>query len=141
MKNLVILIGNVGADPEIKHLETSSVANFTLATTERGYKTSSGREIPERTDWHRIIVWGGLAKVVESYVKKGSQIYIEGKIRNREYTDNSGNRRFITEVYADNLVLLGGKPRQAETTYTETPTYQTQQSATGVPEREDDLPF
>ncbi len=141
MLNKVQLIGNVGADPEIKHLETSSVANFTLATTERGYKTKEGREIPDRTEWHRIIVWGGLAKVVEGYVKKGSQIYIEGKIRNREYTDNSGNRRFITEVYADNLVLLGGKPKQAETTYTEAPTYQTQQQVNGVPEKEDDLPF
>lgn len=138
MKNLVILIGNVGADPEIKHLETSSVANFTLATTERGYKTKEGREIPDRTEWHRIIVWGGLAKVVEGYVKKGSQIYIEGKIRNREYTDNSGNRRFITEVYADNLVLLGGKPKQSDAANVKSD-YNPQ--CEDSPEQNDDLPF
>lgn len=108
MKNLVIFIGNVGADPEIKHLETSSVANFNLATTERGFTTKSGQEVPERTEWHRIVVWGGLAKVVEGYVKKGTKLYVEGKLRHRDYTDSNNVRKFITEIHADNIILLGG---------------------------------
>lgn len=108
MKNLVIFIGNVGADPEIKHLETSSVANFNLATTERGFTTKSGQEVPERTEWHRIVVWGGLAKVVEGYVKKGTKLYVEGKLRHRDYMDSNNVRKFITEIHADNIILLGG---------------------------------
>ena len=108
MKNLVIFIGNVGADPEIKHLETSSVANFNLATTERGFTTKSGQEVPERTEWHRIVVWGGLAKVVEGYVRKGTKLYVEGKLRHRDYMDSNNVRKFITEIHADNIILLGG---------------------------------
>jgi len=106
--NKVILVGNVGKDPDVRHFENDgAVANFTLATTERGYTTRNGQEIPERTEWHNIVVWRGLAKVVESYVKKGTQIYIEGKLRTRSYDDKDGNKRYITEVYADNLQLLG----------------------------------
>ena len=115
MLNEIQLIGNVGQYPEIKDFENNKVANFTLATTERGFKTKDGREIPERTEWHRIVVWGGLAKVVESYVKKGSQIYIKGKIKTRDYSDSAGVKRYITEVYADNLILLGGKKSQDAT--------------------------
>ncbi|TRX72167.1 single-stranded DNA-binding protein [Carboxylicivirga sp. M1479] len=108
--NKVILVGNVGKDPEVRHFENdSAVANFPLATTERAYKTRNGQEIPERTEWHNVVVWRGLAKVVESYVKKGTQLYIEGKIRTRSYDDKEGNKRYITEVYADSLQLLGRK--------------------------------
>jgi single-strand DNA-binding protein len=108
--NKVILIGNVGKDPEVRYLENDvAVANFTLATTDRAYTTKSGQQIPERTEWHNIVVWRGLAKVVESYVKKGSPIYIEGKLRSRSYDDKDGIKRYITEVYVDNLELLGRK--------------------------------
>lgn len=108
--NKVILIGNVGRDPEVRYLENNvAVANFTLATTERGYTTKSGQTIPDRTDWHNIVVWRGLAQVVEKYVKKGSPIYIEGKIRSRSYDDKDGNKRYITEIYAENIELLGRK--------------------------------
>ena len=137
MLNEIQLIGNVGQDPEIKDFENNKVANFTLATTERGFKTKDGREIPERTEWHRIVVWGGLAKVVESYVKKGSQIYIKGKIKTRDYSDSAGVKRYVTEVYADNLILLGGKKSQDAT---ETPQQNYSASMTGDG-AEDDLPF
>ncbi|MCW3788473.1 single-stranded DNA-binding protein [Plebeiibacterium sediminum] len=108
--NKVILIGNVGKDPEIRYFENDrAVANFPLATTERGFTTSSGQQIPDRTEWHNVVVWGGLAKVVESYVKKGTQIFIEGKLRTRSWDDKDGNKRYTTEVYADNIQLLGRK--------------------------------
>ncbi|MFT3740841.1 MAG: single-stranded DNA-binding protein [Breznakibacter sp.] len=106
--NKVILVGNVGRDPEVRYLENNvAVANFTLATTERGYTTRTGQTIPDRTEWHNIVLWRGLAQVAEKYVKKGTQVYIEGKIRSRSYDDKDGNKRYITEIYADNLVLLG----------------------------------
>jgi single-strand DNA-binding protein len=136
MLNKITLIGRVGNDPEIKQFETNKVANFSLATTERGYKTSSGREIPERTDWHRIIVWGGLAKVVEGYVKKGSKVYVEGKLRYREYADSANVKRQVSEIYADNLLLLDSRPQQAQTTYDASSQYET-----ASPEPQDDLPF
>lgn len=108
--NKVILVGNVGKDPEVRHFENDgAVANFPLATTERGYTARNGQEMPERTEWHNIVVWRGLAKVVESYVKKGTQLFIEGKLRTRSYDDKEGNKRYVTEVYADNLQLLGRK--------------------------------
>jgi len=108
--NKVILIGNVGKDPEIRYFENDrAVANFPLATTERGFTTSNGQQIPERTEWHNVVVWGGLAKVVESYVKKGTQVYVEGKLRTRSWDDKDGNKRYTTEVYADALQLLGRK--------------------------------
>jgi len=111
--NKCIFVGNCGKDPEIKHLDNNvSVANFSLATTEKGYTSKSGQEIPDRTEWINIVVWRGLANVVEKYVKKGSQLYVEGKLRTRSYDDKDGNKRYVTEVYADNLQLLGSKPSQ-----------------------------
>lgn len=111
--NKVILVGNCGKDPDIKYLDNNiCVANFSIATTERGYKNKEGKEIPDRTEWHNIVVWRGLAQVVEKFVKKGTQIYIEGKIRTRSYDDKDGNKRYITEIYAYNLQLLGGKSGQ-----------------------------
>lgn len=108
--NKVILIGNVGKDPEVRYLENDvSVANFPLATTERGFTSRSGQEVPDRTEWHNIVAWRGLAKIVESYVKKGSPLYIEGKLRTRSYDDKDGNKRYTTEIFADNIELLGRK--------------------------------
>jgi len=108
--NKVILIGNVGKDPEIRYFENDrAVANFPLATTERGFTMANGQQVPERTEWHNVVVWGGLAKVVESYVKKGTQIFVEGKLRTRSWDDKDGNKRYTTEVYADNIQLLGRK--------------------------------
>lgn len=108
--NKVILIGNVGKDPEIKYFDNeTAVANFPMATTERGYTTKSGVEVPEKTDWHNIVAWRGLAKVSENYIKKGTQIYVEGKLRTRNYDDQNGNKRYITEIVADVIQLLGRK--------------------------------
>ena len=106
--NKVILIGNVGKDPEIRYFDNgSAVANFTLATTERGYTAANGTQIPDKTEWHNVVCWRGLAKVVEQFVKKGTQVYIEGKIRSRTYDDQNGVKRYVYEIYADNLELLG----------------------------------
>lgn len=111
--NKVILIGNVGKDPEIRYVEKDvAVANFTLATTERGYTSASGQTIPERTEWHNIVAWRGLAKVTEGYIRKGTPIYVEGKLRTRTWVDekNGGVTRYTTEIFADNIELLGKKP-------------------------------
>ncbi len=105
--NKVILIGNVGKDPDVRYLDNGvAVANLTLATTERGYSAANGTQVPDRTDWHNIVLWRGLAEVAEKYVRKGSKLYIEGKIRTRSYDDASGNKRYVTEIYADNLEML-----------------------------------
>lgn len=105
--NRIILLGNVGKDPDIRVLDGGSkVANFPLATSERGYKLANGTEVPERTEWHNIVVWGGLAKVVEQYIKKGSKLYIEGKIRTRNYDDLAGIKRYLTEIHVDHLDML-----------------------------------
>ncbi|MDH6355393.1 single-strand DNA-binding protein [Dysgonomonas sp. PH5-45] len=112
--NKVILIGNVGKDPDVRYFDNgSAVVNFTLATTERGYTAANGTQIPDRTEWHNIVCWRGLAKVAEQFVRKGTQVYIEGKIRSRSYDDQNGVKRYVTEIYADNLELLG---RRGDTT-------------------------
>lgn len=107
--NKVILIGNVGKEPEVRKLDSGvSVANFPLATSERGYTLANGTKVPEQTEWHNLVVWRGLAEVVEKYVHKGDKLYIEGKIKTRSYDDKQGIKRYITEVYVDNLEMLGG---------------------------------
>jgi single-strand DNA-binding protein len=105
--NKIILLGNVGKDPEVRYFDNGgSVANFTIATTERGYTAANGTQVPDRTEWHNIVLWRGLAEIAEKYVKKGSKLYIEGKIRTRSYDDASGNKRYITEVWGDTMELL-----------------------------------
>ena len=114
--NKVMLIGNVGNDPEIRYLDSNpqspqgnaKVASFRLATTER-YRDRNG-ETRENTEWHNIVAWRNNADLVEKFVHKGSQIYIEGKLRTRQWTDQTGNKRFTTEVQADNIQLLGKRP-------------------------------
>lgn len=114
--NKVMLIGNVGKDPEVRHLESgATTASFTLATTER-YKDKNG-ETKDQTEWHNIVCWRALADLVEKYVRKGSQLYIEGRIRTRSYTDRDGNTRYITEITADNLQMLGRKESGTSTSY------------------------
>ena len=112
--NKIILLGNVGKDPEVRYFDNGgAVANFTLATTERGYTAANGTQVPDRTEWHNIVLWRGLAEIAEKYVKKGSKLYIEGKIRTRSYDDASGNKRYITEVWGDTMELLDRKPESA----------------------------
>ena len=106
-----MLIGNVGRDPEVRYLDGSNgqskVATFTLATTER-YRDRNG-ETRENTEWHNIVAWRNTADVVERFVKKGTQLYIEGRIRTRSWDDQNGNKRYTTEIIADTLQLLGKK--------------------------------
>ncbi len=156
--NKVILIGNVGRDPDVKYFDNgSAVANFTLATTERGYTAANGTQIPDKTEWHNIVCWRGLAKVAEQFVRKGGQVYIEGRIRSRTYDDNNGVKRFVIEIYADNLELLGRRreaneggenPSQPYTSNygsgitPEGQTYQQPQTPiNGLTDESDDLPF
>ena len=108
--NKVILIGNVGKEHEVRYLENNiKVANFPLATTERGYTMSNGTIVPDRTDWHNIVAWRGLADTSEKYVHKGSQLYIEGKLKTRNYEDKAGVRRYVTEIYAESIQILTRK--------------------------------
>lgn len=137
--NKVFLIGNVGQDPQIRQVGDQKVASFNLATTEK-FKGRDGNMV-ESTEWHNISVWGKLAEVVEKFVSKGTQLYVEGKIKTEKYTDKEGNDRFITKINATSLQLLGGKkdgatqerfdPRHANTTPLPGP---------GEPE-DDDMPF
>lgn len=109
--NKVLLIGNVGRDPEVRHLEGgSAVANFTLATSER-FKDKNGAT-QDITEWHNIVCWRNLAELSEKYIRKGSQIFVEGKIRTRNWTDQTGNKRYTTEILADNIRLLDKKGSQ-----------------------------
>jgi single-strand DNA-binding protein len=142
--NKVILVGNVGKDPEVRYLDKNvAVANFTLATTERGYKTASGIEVPERTEWHNIVAWRGLADLSEKYIKKGSQLYIEGKLQTRSW-EKDGIKRYTTEIVADVIQLLGrradGQESHAAAPSQATATVQPPFDApAGAPD--DDLPF
>ncbi|MCI5058544.1 MAG: single-stranded DNA-binding protein [Flavobacteriales bacterium] len=106
--NKVILVGNLGKDPEVRYLENGTpVANFPLATSER-YKDRNTGERVTQTEWHNIVLWRGLAEISEKYLKKGNQVYIEGKLRTRSWDDQNGNKRYTTEVVADNMTMLGG---------------------------------
>ena len=106
--NKVILVGNLGADPEIRNLESGiKVATINIATTE-SYKDKNG-ERQAHTEWHRVILWRGLAGVAESYLKKGSQVYIEGRLRTRSYEDQEGKTRYVTEIEGRDLPMLGRK--------------------------------
>lgn len=104
--NKVILIGNVGQDPEIRYIETRSVASFTLATTERAYTNAAGVQIPERTEWHRIVMWDRAAETAEKYIRKGTKLYIEGRLRTRVWEDRNTIKRSVTEIYVDNFDIL-----------------------------------
>ena len=112
MINKVILIGNVGQDPEIRYTgdvnNGTKVATLRVATTER-YRDRSGN-LQEHTEWHSIVAWRNIADVVEKYVKKGTQVYIEGRLRSRSWDDQNGNKRYVTEIVADTLQLLGRRP-------------------------------
>jgi single-strand DNA-binding protein len=110
--NKVILVGNLGKDPEVRHLEGGvSVAHFTLATNDY-YKDKQGNRV-ERTEWHNISAWRGLADMADKYLKKGQQVYIEGKLRTRQYQDKDQQTRYITEIVADEISMLGGRPQGA----------------------------
>ena len=113
--NKVILVGNLGKDPEVRHLEGGAVvAKFPLATSET-YKTKDGQRV-DQTEWHNIVMWRGLAESAEKYLRKGSLVFIEGKIRTRSWDDKDGNKRYATEIVADTMTMLGSNKRNDEGT-------------------------
>lgn len=110
MLNKAQIIGNLGADPRIAKAQNgSAIASFTVATTERGYTTQSGTQIPDRTEWHNVVCFGKLAEVVAKYLHKGSKVYIEGKMRTRSYTGKDGIERKVMEINADSMEMLDSK--------------------------------
>ncbi|MEL6557117.1 MAG: single-stranded DNA-binding protein [Bacteroidota bacterium] len=149
--NKVILVGNLGKDPEIRHLENGrAVVNFPLATSET-YKTKDGERVT-KTEWHNVVLWTPLAEIAEKYLAKGSQVYVEGKLTTRSWDDKDGNKRYTTEVVVREMTLLGGRPSeggnsgygdQGQSYNQQQPAAETAKNTTVAPvETEiDDLPF
>lgn len=132
--NKVILVGNLGRDPEVKRTQSNvPVANFTVATSDRWKDKNSG-EWKESTEWHRVVMWRGLAEVAERYLKKGKQVYIEGRLETRKWTDSSGNDRYTTEIVASDMQMLGPKGEQRAPGGFEAPPQ-------NEPDDDDSLPF
>ncbi len=139
--NKVILIGNVGKDPEVRYLDNGvAVATFSLATTDRAYTLANGTQVPERTEWHNIVLWRGLAQTAEKYVHKGDRIYIEGKLRYRSYDDQNGIKRNIVEVFGDVMEMLSARNNTTAATSAQQTTT-TFQPVEPVSEPADELPF
>ncbi|RZS95519.1 single-stranded DNA-binding protein [Cecembia calidifontis] len=144
--NKVILVGNLGADPEVKHLEGDKVvANLRLATTE-AYKDKNGNRV-ENTEWHDLELWDGQARIAEQYLKKGMQIYVEGKIKSDTWQDDQGNNRKRVKIRVNNFTMLGGRPEggstpsQGNSAYNSNTPKPTQVPVMDSPGEEDDLPF
>ena len=138
--NKVILIGNLGRDPEVQNFENGvKKAAFTLATTE-SYKGKDG-ERTTHTEWHNVVMWRGLADVAERFLKKGSTIYVEGRIRKREYEDKEGQKKFIYEILGDSMQMLGGGPRKDEVTGGAPGSETHREEVPMATTPEDDLPF
>ena len=137
--NKVILVGNLGADPQLRYTPAgTAVANFNLATTERFTNKSGEREA--RTEWHRIVTWARLAEICNEYLKKGKQVYIEGRLQTRSWEDKEGNKKYTTEVVATNMVMLGRAGETGDSPAQEFPPDENvaQAATTGD---DDDLPF
>ena len=112
--NKVILIGNVGRDPNVRYIERDvAVASLSLATSDRAYTLPNGTQVPERTEWHNLVFWRGLAQTVEKYVRKGDKLYIEGSIHSRSYDDQNGVRRTVVEIWVDNMEMLSRQQQPA----------------------------
>ena len=141
MVNKVILLGNVGKDPEVRYLDNDvAVASFSLATSET-YKDKSGQK-QTKTEWHNIVAWRGLAKLAENYIKKGTQLYIEGKITTRSWDDKDGNKRYTTEIVANSIQMLGKKSNDDSGVAPPPPSSDNAPQDTGLGDgAADDLPF
>ena len=140
--NKVMLIGNVGADPQVKYLDQGvCVAQVRLATTERGYTLQNGTQVPERTEWHTCIFWRKLGETVEKYVHKGDKLYVEGKIQSRDWTDRQGISRKAIEIMVENMELLSPRPSASSTAQqSAAPTAETP-PAVSPSENKGDYPF
>ena len=138
--NIVQLIGNVGKEPEVRYLDSGvAVATFPLATTDRGYTLANGTKVPERTEWHNIVLWRGLAETAEKYVHKGDKLYIEGKLRTRSYDDQNGVKRYIVEIFGDNMEML--TPRAAQQPAPAQPATGTTGNGSAQQNNTSDMPF
>ena len=143
--NKVILIGNLGKDPEVRHLENgAAVANFSIATSEN-YKDRKTGEKVSQTEWHNIVAWRGLAEIAEKYLEKGAKVYIEGKLKTRTWQDKEGNNRYSTEVITDNLTMLGSSGESLGNSNPMKPVENEGKSSHekefSSPDENDDLPF
>ena len=116
MLNKALVIGNLGSDPKIAIINNgqTKVASFSVATTERGYTTQNGVKVQEKTEWHNIVCFGKLADVVDKYLKKGSKVFVEGKMRTRNYEDKTGAKRTIMEINAETIEMLDGKQQSQQ---------------------------
>lgn len=132
--NKVMLIGNVGKEPDVRYYDADqAVAKVALATSERGFTLKNGTQVPDRTDWHNLVFYRQMAKVVEQYVHKGDKLYVEGRLRYSSYDDPQGRRRYVTEIYVDNMEMLTPKRK---------PEADIQVEEQGKPQKEDGpLPF
>ena len=144
--NRVTLLGNVGKEPEIRDSQNGKFATFSLATTDRAYTKKDGTQVPERTEWHNIVANGRIVETIEKYVTKGTKLYIEGKLRTRKYTARDNTEKYVTEIYLDNMELLGGKPEQQQQPQqsANVPFYNQQRSQTQEPTiwgGDDNVPF
>ncbi|MDN0066117.1 single-stranded DNA-binding protein [Bacteroides gallinaceum] len=140
--NKVQLIGNVGKDPDVRYLDNGvAVAAFPLATTDRAYTLANGTQVPERTEWHNIVLWRGLAETAEKYVHKGDKLYIEGKIRSRSYDDQNGIKRYVVEIFADNMEMLTPRSPQPATAPSQPAAAQQASVSAQQAGTSDDLPF
>lgn len=140
--NKVQLIGNVGKDPDVRYLDNGvAVAAFPLATTDRAYTLANGTQVPERTEWHNIVLWRGLAETAEKYVHKGDKLYIEGKIRSRSYDDQNGIKRYVVEIFADNMEMLTPRSPQPATAPSQPAAAQQASVSAQQAGTSEDLPF
>lgn len=132
--NKVTLIGFIGDDPKINTTQSGrKVASLTLATTEKGYTTQAGVTYPDKTEWHDVVLWGKLAEVTEKYLRKGAQIYIDGKLRHRTY-EKDGQKRYVTEIEAENMQMLDRNPNASQASSQAAP-------PADQGKKDDDLPF
>jgi len=143
--NKVILVGNLGKDPEVRYMPSGSAAcNFTIATSE-SWKDKQTGEKQERTEWHNVSMFGRLAEIAGEYLKKGSQVYVEGSLRTRKWQDKNGNDRYTTEVIANEMQMLGSRGGGASADFGGAPASRPQQSAApaaaGAADFDDDIPF
>lgn len=140
--NKVMLIGNVGKEPEVRYVDQGqAVARITLATTERGYTLQNGTQVPDRTEWHNVILWKRLAEIVERYVHKGDKLYIEGRLHYASFDNKQGQRQYYTEVWADNMEMLTPRSQSVQAQ----PSQPTQQRTTAPQDNDNSgsetLPF
>ena len=135
-----MLIGNVGKEPEVRYYDADqALAKVALATTERGYTLKNGTQVPDRTDWHNLLFYKQMAKIVEQYVHKGDKLYVEGRLRYSSYDDQQGKRRYVTEILVENMEMLTPRPKpEAANRMTDSETSYSQNTSSAA---EDRLPF